>query len=280
VQIEIFRSEPDRQTMKSFSGTVWTSPQVTSPMTAFTFKVKGYEISGVTFSFFAMCNIILLVVLIVRATETRYVTINPRDLVLHGHNLGAQICSFVSLIRMWCMKRSGRSPVVSLVHFVVFEVVKLFFAGKWISLWPNASSVNWMIAAVAELNTTEPGENKYAEKQAVFMYFTQAYDIEWKAASDPRIPPTWPEGPSQEAFLKWVRSRTYEMKHSVIELGVIATILGAVLSGVGYDDFVRGQDTADVRSFSRDLFSPGDESAMHDHPECRYGALATSDGLV
>jgi hypothetical protein len=190
-------------------------------MTAFTFKISAIDISGVTFFFFAVTNIIFLTVLTVHAAEPNYATINRRDVVYHGHNLGAQICSFVTLIQMWSLQRSAKKPVLMIVHYIGFEIVKLLFAAKWLTFWPEPSSVDWVVDALARLNTSQ--------NRATFAYFTQMYNITWEAASDPRIPPVCAEGPSRDAFLDYVRSRTYKMTHSVIELGAIASFLGLLL---------------------------------------------------
>jgi hypothetical protein len=201
-----------------------------------------YNLSFWTYCLAALGNFIFLIVLTANSAQTNYATINRWDQIYHGHNLGAHICSIITIINMWRPKGFARTPALSILHFVGTEAVKLYFAGKWIKYWPKSTSGDWLVYTVASLNTTAPGEDGYETKHAVFEYYTKEYDITWAPdrSGDPRLPPWWdPKQPGQARFTEWIRGRTYTMVPPVISLAAVTTALGLLVCGLAYWEFLK-----------------------------------------
>jgi hypothetical protein len=206
----------------------------------FTFALSLYNISFVFYCLTALGNLILLIVLTILSAENDYETINRWDAIYHGHNLGAHICSIITVVNMWRPKGFIRTPSLSILHFVGIEAVKLFFAGKWITYWPNSESVNWLVYNVAGLNTTAPGGDDYENKHKVFVDFTTKYNISWQQDPDARIAPWWPDNDgTQGPFLDWVRGRTYKMVGPVIGLAAVTSAIGLLVCVLAYLEFLR-----------------------------------------
>jgi hypothetical protein len=204
------------------------------------FTLSAYNISFGGYCVLSLGNLVLLMVLTILSAETNYDTINRWDAIYHGHNLGAHICSVIAIANMWRPKGFIRSPSMSIAHFIAIEGVKLYFAGKWITYWPNKDSVEWLVYNVAGLNTTAPGGDGYATKHEVFQYFTKKYKIDWQQENDTRIAPFWPtwDG-TREPFFDWVRGRTYKMVYPVILLAGLTSALGLLVCLLAYLEFLR-----------------------------------------
>jgi hypothetical protein len=128
----------------------------------FAFALTFYNISFAFYCLTALGNLVFMIVLTILSAEKNYETINRWDAIYHGHNLGAHICSIVTIVNMWRPKGFIRTPSLSIVHFIGTEAVQLDFEGKWIKYWPIKDSVNWRVYTVACLNTTAPGGDGYA----------------------------------------------------------------------------------------------------------------------
>jgi hypothetical protein len=191
-----------------------------------------YDISFYLYCAAAVGNLAFLIFMTVRSADKHYDAINRWDLIYHAHNLGAHICSIVSIVNMWRPKGFVRSPMLSIVHFVATEAVKLYFAAEWSTYWPQKNSTDWLVYQVGALNTTgDP------DKIAIFNWFTETYDIEWVPDSDPRFAPWW--NSSTTAFLEWCNARAYDMVPPVLALASVTSFIGLVACALAYVDFLR-----------------------------------------
>jgi hypothetical protein len=207
------------------------------------FTCSLYNASFVCYCITAFANLIFMIVLTILSAENDYETINRWDAIYHGHNLGAHICSIITIVNMWRPKGFVRTPSLSIVHFIGTEAVKLYFAGKWITYWPERKSVDWLVYNVAGLNTTAPGGDGYENKHKVFVDFTEKYNISWIPKGDPGLAPWWPDGAGTDQFLDWVRKRTYTMVGPVIGLAVVTSAIGLLVCVLAYLEFLRLKST-------------------------------------
>jgi hypothetical protein len=113
-----------------------------------------YDISFHLHCLAAAGNLVFLTFITVRSANKYCDAINRWDLIYHAHNLGAHICSVVSIANMWRPKGFLRSPTLSIVHFIATEAVKLYFAAEWSTYWPRKDSTYWLVYQVTGLNTT------------------------------------------------------------------------------------------------------------------------------
>jgi hypothetical protein len=195
-------------------------------------SVLIYDISFCLYCLGAAGNLGFLIFMTVRSADKHYDAINRWDLIYHAHNLGAHVCSIVSIVNMWRPKGFVRSPTLSIVHFLATEAVKLYFAAEWSTYWPEKTSTSWLVYQVAGLNTTQD-----PRKIAIFDWFTETYNIEWLPDTDPRLPPTW--NSSTTAFLDWCNARAYDMVRPVLALASITSLIGLIVCALAYVDFLR-----------------------------------------
>jgi hypothetical protein len=197
-----------------------------------------YDISFYLYCLLALANLALLFFLTIRASDRDYETLNQWDVIYHGHNIGAHICTIVTIVNMWRPKGFVRSPILSILHFVPTEIVKLYFAIKWTQYWPNPDSAWWMVSTLAALNTTQPTDADYAKKIDLFDRFTEEYKIEWTPPTVAGLPPTAVYDGNLERFLTYVRVRTYNMTGKVLGMAIATTVVGAITCVIGYWYFV------------------------------------------
>jgi hypothetical protein len=125
----------------------------------------------------SVANLVFLCVITHNARDNNYFLINRWDLIYHAHNLGAQLCSMVIIWNMWRPKSFARSPWLSCLHFIGTEIVKLYFAGKWVTYWPKKESSQWLVYTIAGFNVTDYKGGQNAKKVATFNYYTRKFNI-------------------------------------------------------------------------------------------------------
>jgi hypothetical protein len=192
-------------------------------------------------------------VLTALSAQNHYKTINRWDVIYHGHNLGAHVCSFITIVNMWRPKSVVRTPSLSIAHFIATEAVKLFFVGGWVKHWLKPGSLDWLIDNLAGLNTTAPGAERYARKHIVFEYFTEKYNISWLPARDAALPPAWPnDEPGRVKFLGWIEARTSAMTQPMIALAATTCATGIIACLFAYLEFLR----------LKSMLTPGHETKL------------------
>jgi hypothetical protein len=163
--------------------------------------------------------------------EADYAAVNVWDAAYHGHNVGAHICTFVTVVNMWRPKGFVRSPSVSIAHFVGTEVVKLYFAAAWARLWPGPDSAQRVLARLAALNATDPTRTDDERERALraFEDLTDRYRLTWRAPADARLAPACEADAHRDAFLAWVRGRTYAMRGPVTWMAALTSAVGCAM---------------------------------------------------
>jgi hypothetical protein len=250
----------------AFFKPVWPhfSKDLNRSVDRFTMPPSVFAPNPLNISFYLYCltavgNFIFLIVITANAAQTNFAAINRWDQIYHGHNLGAQLCSIITIVMMWKPKAFPRTPALSILHYVGIEGVKLYFAAKWITYWPKPDSADWLQYSVAGLNTTQVWDTDYPTKHPVFVYFTETYDINWTVQYDGLVAPIWNPGPKTPDFLKWVKGRTYDLVATVISLAAVTTALGFVVCALAYLDFLnaksRPKKSAEVALHSDPLVS-------------------------
>jgi hypothetical protein len=195
-----------------------------------------YNILFCAYAVSALANFIFLCVITHNADNQHYHRINQWDLIYHAHNLGAHICSAVTIWNMWMPKSFARSPWLSCLHFVGTEIVKLYFSGKWVTYWPNKNSTQWLTYTIAGYNVTDWKGDQDAKKVSTFKYYTQKFNISWSPNPiSPQLSPTWVS--PKEPFYQWVNKRTYNLIKPLLALAGITTGLGLLVCGYAYYDF-------------------------------------------